>query len=196
MFYSSPLHTHYGSQSSLIVFWQRIRKSLTVTTALYEAFFAQPNSFLAISSQSPSTAVSSDSLFSKFSRIWILVIKPRIGRNRKHRFQTIPLLLWRCIYLAVAWKGHSFYCWMRVHFRENLFTESLPSNKLLIWLSYFGFQASYHIIVPCCTTLHPRRPYHEVTAVKTSKPTRLLFFPLCGALKSNFYYKCSVYVLL
>jgi hypothetical protein len=30
--YSSPLHTHYGSQSSLVVFWQRIYKRLTVTS--------------------------------------------------------------------------------------------------------------------------------------------------------------------
>jgi hypothetical protein len=32
-FYSSPLHTHYGSRSSLVVSCQRIYDSLTVTTA-------------------------------------------------------------------------------------------------------------------------------------------------------------------
>jgi hypothetical protein len=31
--YSSPLHTHKGSQSSLLVSWQQIYNSLTVTTA-------------------------------------------------------------------------------------------------------------------------------------------------------------------
>jgi hypothetical protein len=31
--YSSPLHTHYCSQSSLVVSWQRIYNSLTVTAA-------------------------------------------------------------------------------------------------------------------------------------------------------------------
>jgi hypothetical protein len=30
--YSSPLHTHYDSQSSLVVSWQRIYNSLTVTS--------------------------------------------------------------------------------------------------------------------------------------------------------------------
>jgi hypothetical protein len=30
--YSSPLHTHYGSQSSLDVSWQQIYNSLTVTS--------------------------------------------------------------------------------------------------------------------------------------------------------------------
>jgi hypothetical protein len=29
---SSPLHTHYGSQSSLVVSWQRIYNSLTVAS--------------------------------------------------------------------------------------------------------------------------------------------------------------------
>jgi hypothetical protein len=30
--YSSPLYTHYGSQSSLVVSWQRIYNSLPVTS--------------------------------------------------------------------------------------------------------------------------------------------------------------------
>jgi hypothetical protein len=33
---------------------------------------------------------------------------------------------------------------VRVHFRGNLFTESLPSNERLLWLRYSGFQASCH----------------------------------------------------
>jgi hypothetical protein len=37
-------------QFSLVVSWQRIYDSLTVTAAHYEVFFAQPNSFLAMSS--------------------------------------------------------------------------------------------------------------------------------------------------
>jgi hypothetical protein len=44
--YSSLLH--YCPQSSLVVSWQRIHNSFTVTAAHYEVFFAQPNSFLAI----------------------------------------------------------------------------------------------------------------------------------------------------
>jgi hypothetical protein len=45
------LHTlqiNKSSQSSLVVFWQRINNSLTVTAAHSEVFFAQPNSFFAI----------------------------------------------------------------------------------------------------------------------------------------------------
>jgi hypothetical protein len=62
--YSSQLHTHTPThirvlillQSTQAVSWQRIYNSLTVTAASYEVFFAQLNSFRAISSQSPSTA--------------------------------------------------------------------------------------------------------------------------------------------
>jgi hypothetical protein len=45
--YKSAGHAE-SSQSSLVVAWQRIYHSLTVTAAYYEIFFAQPNSFLAI----------------------------------------------------------------------------------------------------------------------------------------------------
>jgi hypothetical protein len=54
--YSSPLHMHYGSQSSLAVSWQRIHNSLSLQI-IYKVFFAKPNAFLPISSQSPSTAI-------------------------------------------------------------------------------------------------------------------------------------------
>jgi hypothetical protein len=46
----SYCYTHQCPQSSLVS-WQRIHNSLTVTAADYEVFFAQANSFLAISSQ-------------------------------------------------------------------------------------------------------------------------------------------------
>jgi hypothetical protein len=46
---SSPLHTHQGSQSSLVVSWQRIYNSQYST---HEVFFSQLKSFLAISFQS------------------------------------------------------------------------------------------------------------------------------------------------
>jgi hypothetical protein len=38
-FYSSPLHTHKCSQSSLVVSWQRIYNSLTVTAAHTKSSF-------------------------------------------------------------------------------------------------------------------------------------------------------------
>jgi hypothetical protein len=37
-------------------------------------------------------------------------------------------------------------CCLRVHFRRNLFTKSLPNNERLLWLPYFGFQTSCHSI--------------------------------------------------
>jgi hypothetical protein len=43
--FSSPLHTHYGSQPSLVVSWQRIYNNLQIT---HEVFFAQSNSSLVI----------------------------------------------------------------------------------------------------------------------------------------------------
>jgi hypothetical protein len=36
---------------------------------------------------------------------------------------------------------------MHIRFRGNVFTEPLPSNRRLLWLNYFGFQASCHSIV-------------------------------------------------
>jgi hypothetical protein len=48
--YKSPEHAR-SSQVSVVVSWQRIYTSLTVTAAHCEVFFVQPNSFLAISSQ-------------------------------------------------------------------------------------------------------------------------------------------------
>jgi hypothetical protein len=53
--YSSPLHTHTRVLS--LHYWypgNRFQHSI-YTNLMLEVFFAQPNSFLAISSQSPST---------------------------------------------------------------------------------------------------------------------------------------------
>jgi hypothetical protein len=48
--YESLGHANF-SHSSLVLSWQRIHNYLTVTAAYYKVFFAQCNSFLAISSQ-------------------------------------------------------------------------------------------------------------------------------------------------
>jgi hypothetical protein len=50
--YSSPLPTHHGSQSSLVVSWQRIYNSLSLQIT-HVVFFSQLNSFLAIILQLP-----------------------------------------------------------------------------------------------------------------------------------------------
>jgi hypothetical protein len=38
--HSSPLHMHYGSQSSLVVSWQRVYNSLTVTSNHTQSFLS------------------------------------------------------------------------------------------------------------------------------------------------------------
>jgi hypothetical protein len=55
--YSSPLHTHYCSQSSLVVFWQRIYNSFVDTAAQIRSSFHSiipflPSSSIAISRNS------------------------------------------------------------------------------------------------------------------------------------------------
>jgi hypothetical protein len=49
-----PLHTHYGSQSSLVVSLRRIYNSLSLQIT-HEVFFSQTHSFLAIILQLPIT---------------------------------------------------------------------------------------------------------------------------------------------
>jgi hypothetical protein len=46
--YSSPLHTHWGSQSSLVVSWQRMSHSLLSHQTTHEVICSPPKSFLAI----------------------------------------------------------------------------------------------------------------------------------------------------
>jgi hypothetical protein len=46
--YSSPLHTHYDSESLLAVSWQRIYNSLAVTTARIKSLKSQLNSLSSI----------------------------------------------------------------------------------------------------------------------------------------------------
>jgi hypothetical protein len=49
----SLIYTIYSSPSSLIVSWQRVYYSLTVTSITFDVFFSQRNSFLAIILQLP-----------------------------------------------------------------------------------------------------------------------------------------------
>jgi hypothetical protein len=76
--YRSLLHTHYGSQSSLVVSWQRISTHQLYQShcncSTHEVFLSQLNSFLAISSQSSSNAISRDSLNSNSSKVKVTVI--------------------------------------------------------------------------------------------------------------------------
>jgi hypothetical protein len=139
--YSSPLHTLYGSQSSLVVSWQRIYNSLIVTTA----YIKSPHHSWTYKSHAKSSLhrltfnLSHFRLLSQgtssilFSRPWILVIQPQVGPNSKHRFHryssTIPQFLLACSLPREP-----------VH-------RVVACNKCLLWLRYSGFQASCHIIV-------------------------------------------------
>jgi hypothetical protein len=69
---------------------------------------------------SHSTAISGDSLN----------YPAGLGFNRKHHLIVIA--------------QRFFDCCLSIPFRGNLFTESLPSNKRLLWLRYSGFQSSCH----------------------------------------------------
>jgi hypothetical protein len=60
-YYSSPLHTHYGSQSSLVISWQWIYKSLAVTAKHTKSPFQSLFPFFPVL-LSHSTAISRDSL--------------------------------------------------------------------------------------------------------------------------------------
>jgi hypothetical protein len=111
--YSSSLHTHWGSQSSLVVSWQRIynRLSLQIT---HEPFFAQHNSFLAIILQLP-TQFSSSALkpisweagVSKLDCLFsteLLFITTLHGPRRKHSPSVVEssCLQRRCIATEVT----------------------------------------------------------------------------------------------
>jgi hypothetical protein len=101
-----------SSQSSLVVSWQWIHNSLTVTAARYEVFFAQSNSFLAIILPTTNSGVSLSSL--------LQLTTPELNSNfscvRSSLYslgadpQKIPLplllrfdsLLQRCVYCTLA----------------------------------------------------------------------------------------------
>jgi hypothetical protein len=115
--------------------------SLIVTAALYEVFFAQINSFLAIffSTILP-TAHSGDSQFWVYlltwnsgTRLtilnWTLFITTLHGQNRKHRLQQYPYC---CVFIDPLLRNGFFNFSMRFRFRGNQFSNSLPSNELLL----------------------------------------------------------------
>jgi hypothetical protein len=91
----SLIYTLYGSQSSLVLSWQRISTQYLhqshCNCSTHEVFFVQPNSFLAFSSQSSPTATSRGSVNSISHSSEILVIWPRGGPHRKHTVAWIRL---------------------------------------------------------------------------------------------------------
>jgi hypothetical protein len=94
--YSSPLHTHYGSQPSLVVTRQRIYNILIVTSNHTWSFFSPPNSLLAIILQLPTQFNSSaPKLISReigVSKLdWLLQLNSLHGPRRKHSPSTVGM---------------------------------------------------------------------------------------------------------
>jgi hypothetical protein len=117
--------------SSVVVSWQRIHNSLTVTTAYYEAFSTQPNSFLAIIL---ATANSGDSLnfllqLPTPELDWILILTCRsqvfFFQSQSHCVRFSLYSLW-----AAPHREHCFlYCCVLINCCRDVFTAQLHSNE-------------------------------------------------------------------
>jgi hypothetical protein len=122
-FYSSLLHTHQDSQSSLAVSWQQIYIHLTELQITHEVFFTQSNPFLLNHLQLPSPELDpildNYSQFRRLSSIPLLQAhilagwrpETRINSTTEvffiitctdHAENTGPLLLVRCVYSTAA----------------------------------------------------------------------------------------------
>jgi hypothetical protein len=148
--YSTPLHTHYGSQSSLVVSWQRVYYSLTVTSNKEWSHFHSLIPFLPLFCNCRLNSIpllpikqsgvsKLDSSLNGLVAPVVFKVTPRHGPRRKER-----LLLKRSVYRAVAWQRKLLDCYLHVSWRGNIFTESLPNNERLYWSRYTGFRASCH----------------------------------------------------
>jgi hypothetical protein len=138
----ADFHTTNHSMLSLlslspVVSWQRIYNSLTVTTVYIKSslhrmtFKSQLNSLptlpnhLRLPSQETPSIIPSAGLGSS-----LYTIRADPTEN------TVSIVI----------AQQCLDCCLFIRCCGNLFTESLPSNDRLLWLSYSGFQASYHII--------------------------------------------------
>jgi hypothetical protein len=136
-----------SSQSSIVVSWQGIYNSLTVTAAHYEVFFAKPNSFLAIILPTANSGDSLNSLLQmptpEINSVLILAAwDPRyIASGRSSQKTPVPLLLrvdslLQNVFTAplgsnergADHRKHRSSIVARVPFRVNVFTELLTSN--------------------------------------------------------------------
>jgi hypothetical protein len=116
--YSLPLHTHYDSQSSLVISWQRIYKNLSLQIT-HEVLFSQPNSFLAIILQLPIPKTRLDSIQFPCSQAHILEVW-RLGR----RLTLLSCTLLYNNFARTTQKTQPLYCW------EGVFTAPLHSNGI------------------------------------------------------------------
>jgi hypothetical protein len=144
--YNSQGHAK-ASHSSLVVSWQRIDNSFTVTAAHYEVFFSQTSSFLAIYSQLfcqlPTPETLSILFLSCFrSLFYSLGAVP----HRKHRFHCCCVWI-RCCRDTFTGERRGpqetplYYCLGHFLPRECVYRAvAYPVN-------YSGFQASRHNVI-------------------------------------------------
>jgi hypothetical protein len=144
--YTSIVNLHnLQSQPSLVVSWQRIYNSLTLTihskchcTTAYmisslRSLVLSFTNAVPILNHLFSISLSQETLSNNFS----------VGLGSSlYSHGADPTE--NKIFVAKA--QQYFYCCLRIRCRGNVISESLPSNKRLLWLHYSGFQASCHNI--------------------------------------------------
>jgi hypothetical protein len=148
---SSPLHSHKDSQSSPVIFWQRIsrqshchfrrhvKSSFHSLIPFWPIFCnCQLNLIPLLPSLCPGRLVSRNLIqFFSTEPFFINIVH---GPRRKH----ISLLLGRRFYSSVAEQRKLLDCCLRICCRGDLFSESLLSNERILWFHYSGFRASCH----------------------------------------------------
>jgi hypothetical protein len=113
----------------------------------------QFNSFIVISFQLPSTAISR-TLLNSIPLLPSSYPGRLASRNSTNSSQlnysarttqkTQRLYCWEGVFAAPLHGNGSYSTVFVIRCRGNLFTEPLPSNKRLFWLHYSGFRASCH----------------------------------------------------
>jgi hypothetical protein len=106
---SSPLHTHWGSQSLVVVSLKRICNSLSLKI-IHKALFAPPDSFLAISSQPSPTVISRTRPSSRQQLTQTTFFVPLQPLGSYHTGNIASLLLRRLVYCSVAEQWTPYYC--------------------------------------------------------------------------------------
>jgi hypothetical protein len=126
--YSSLLHTRQGSQSSLVVSWQRIYNSVTVTTA----HIKHSNHTLTFNNSSSLL----NHLRLPFQETPSII--PLVGLGSSlYSLGADPTENTVSIVIAQQYLDRCLF----IRCRGNLFTESLRSNERLFWLS--GVMSQY-----------------------------------------------------
>jgi hypothetical protein len=157
--YSSPLHTHKGSQCSLVALWQRIYNSRTVAAAHVKSSSRCPIAFLPyILNHRRLSSLSGLCCYCQL-RNWTLLpssypgrlssrnstnsndspcpfITPQYSLRRKQ-----PLCYLEGIYTAPLRNNGSYWTVACVFVAARMFTLQLLASERLLWFHSFGFRA-------------------------------------------------------